>query len=202
VPVALDCRFVRGLKAGTAQAVPTVVHEGRSLTCVSVDTFDERDKLATRATVSLVASDALASTSEEDAPQPVAEDGPPWQLPPGVDAPIIATLVPFFAGSDGDAVTTAVHVPWDEPGVSPEAICLATDLCVGPPVARALPDPRTPHPNPDISLRFARGPASATIAAEGRLARVADGVALVAIRAWAAGRLVATGTSASLLLAV
>src|SRR5712692_10106569 len=35
-PVALDCRFLRGLPAGVARTRTTVLHSGRSLSCVSV----------------------------------------------------------------------------------------------------------------------------------------------------------------------
>src|SRR5688500_7369610 len=45
VPNALDCRFVRGLPAGSALARATVLHSGRSLSTITVDLSDESDRL-------------------------------------------------------------------------------------------------------------------------------------------------------------
>lgn len=60
-PIALDCRFLRGLPAGTASAVGTVLHQGRSLSTVIVDITTADGRPATRATVSLVDPSALAN---------------------------------------------------------------------------------------------------------------------------------------------
>src|SRR5918996_3893007 len=102
-PVALDCRFVRSLPAGEARAVPSIVHEGRTLSCVSVDVLDERGRVATRATVSLVDPAVLEPLDHPGASvsAPGGEtDGTPWRQPPGVEAPIIDTLDPRLVGRD------------------------------------------------------------------------------------------------------
>ena len=58
-----------------------------------------------------------------------------------------------------------------------------------------------PHPNPDLSLRFAGDVTGREVAAAGRLERVAGGVALVGIEVRSGHDVVAVGTSCSLLLA-
>src|SRR2546428_7079623 len=74
VPTALDCRFLRALPAGTARVVPRLVHSGRSMSCVSIDVEDERGRLATRATVSLVDRAAVRPLDHPDA-RPLAHPG-------------------------------------------------------------------------------------------------------------------------------
>ena len=64
-PAALDVRFLRSLPAGAVRAIPTVLHAGRTLACVSVDLSTDDGRLAARATVSLVADEALAAVNAE-----------------------------------------------------------------------------------------------------------------------------------------
>jgi hypothetical protein len=211
-PASLDCRFVRALPAGRARARASVLHGGRSMTTVVVDLVDERDRTTTHSTVTLVDRAALARrTVEVPAPDWVAAtadaaDGRPWPQPPGFEAPIIDTLKPRAVGTDrGAPVTTAIAVPWDDPDASAEAVCLAADLCVGPPVALACRGTRLAHPNPDLSLRFAAAAvdvddAAASLVAAGRLVSVDAGVATVAVEVAAGGRVVAVGVSFSVLL--
>lgn len=85
-PAALDVRFLRGLTAGVARVVPTRLHQGRTLSCVSIDVFDEREKLCTRGTVSLVDPEALTEIDREgDVRASRAwknhSDGRPWGSP-------------------------------------------------------------------------------------------------------------------------
>lgn len=92
-PASLDARFLRGLPAGEASLVPTVVHEGRSLTCVQVDVLDADGRLATRSTLYLVDSGRLQPLEHEGESRkaPVAvqwAEGKPWRNPPGMDVPI------------------------------------------------------------------------------------------------------------------
>jgi acyl-coenzyme A thioesterase PaaI-like protein len=205
LPVALDCRFVRSLPAGEARAMPSVVHEGRTLSCVSVDVFDERGRVATRATVSLVDPMVLepldhpgASTSARWTSH---TEGARWTQPPGVEAPIIDTLEPSFIGRDERGIASSIRVPWQDTAACAEAACLAADLCVGPPVAAAFPDRWIPHPNPDLSLRFSAGAlAEPVVVGVGRLERIAAGLASVRIEVWSGGELAAVGVSSSLLL--
>jgi acyl-coenzyme A thioesterase PaaI-like protein len=206
VPAALDCRFVRGLPAGVARTVPAIVHEGRTLSCVSIDVVDERGRVATRSTVSLVDLTALRPldhpASSTAAPAWTADtEGARWRQPPGVEAPIIETLEPRVVGRDDRGLATAIRVPWQDAGAGFEAACLAADLCVGPPVAAAFPDRWVPHPNPDLSLRFSAVPLDEPIVVGvGRLEHLAAGLAAVRIEVWSGGELAAVGVSASLLL--
>jgi acyl-coenzyme A thioesterase PaaI-like protein len=205
-PASLDVNYVRGLAAGTARMVPTVVHGGRSLTTASVDVVDDTGRLCTRATVKLVASEALEALDHPGArPAPPAAapygDGTPWRNPPGRDVPLIETFAPRAVGRDeGAGIATALRVPWDEPGAAAEAACLAADICVGPPVAGAF-DRWVPHPNPDLSLRFASASVGAEVVGWGRLERVEAGLATVRVEVRSDGALVAAGVSMSLLLA-
>lgn len=151
LPASLDVNYVRGLPAGTARMVPSVVHGGRSLTTVAVDAVDEAGRLCTRATVKLVAPDALARLDHPGpATGPAATryaEGTPWRNPPDREVPLITTFAPRAVGRDPAAgIATALRVPWDSPGGAAEAACLAADVCVGPPVAGAFE--RCPTPTP------------------------------------------------------
>jgi acyl-coenzyme A thioesterase PaaI-like protein len=203
--VALDCRFVRSLPAGEARAVPSIVHEGRTLSCISIDVLDGRGRIATRATVSLVDPAVLEPLDHAGAsvaaPGTGASGGSPWRRPPGVDAPIIDTLEPRLVGRDDRGIATAIRVPWEDSDAGAEAACLVADLCVGPPVAAAFPDRWIPHPNPDLSLRFSSARLDEPVAVGvGRLERIAAGLASVRIEVWSGAELAAVGVSSSLLL--
>ena len=205
LPASLDVHYLRGLPAGSAKVVPSVVHGGRSLTTVAVDAFDEAGRLCTRATVKLVAAEALAPLDHPgQAPEPAAvpyDDGTPWRNPPGREVPLITTFAPRAVGRDPAAgIATALEVPWDEAGGAAEAACLAADVCVGPPVAGAF-ERWVPHPNPDLSLRFASASVGDEVVGWGRLERVEAGLATVRVEVRAGGALVAAGVSMSLLLA-
>lgn len=200
VPAAIDCRFLRGLPAGAARATGTLLHSGRSLHCVSVDIVRDDGKLATRATVSLVAPEALSSV-HRPGPRPPGvwsafDDARPW---PAV-APIVETFGARSVGSGDWGIASALRVPWDDPDASPEAACLAGDLCVGPPVAVAMSGERVSHPNPDLSLRFCGEVTEPVVVGVGRTERAQGGVAVVDITVWSGAELVAVGSSISLLL--
>jgi acyl-coenzyme A thioesterase PaaI-like protein len=205
-PVSLDTRFLRGLPAGHARLVPTVVHAGRSLTCVGVDVLDERDRLTTRSTVYLVAPDALQPLEHPGEglgpPEGVRwEEGIPWRDPPGMEVPIVTTFAPRQVGRGDRGIGTALRVPWDEPGAAAEAACLAADMSVGPPVAGAFPGSPTPAPNPDLSVRFAGQEVATEVAGWARLERIDGGLAAVRIEVWSGDDLVAIGVSCSLIIA-
>ena len=204
-PASLDVNYVRGLPAGTALVTPTLLHGGRSLTTVSLDMADEAGRLCTRATVKLVALEALAAIEHQgagDGPSALPyEEGTPWRNPPGREVPIVTTFAPRAAGRDPAAgIATALRVPWDEPGWAAEAACLAADICVGPPVAGAL-EQWVPHPNPDLSLRFASTHMGDEVVGWGRLERVEAGLATVRVEVRSGGVLLAAGVSMSMLLA-
>jgi len=203
VPVALDIRFLRSLPAGPAVACPTVLHSGRTLSCVSVDLAQEDGRLAARATISFVDPAALTpiTTDEDRRALPLYADGRSW---PSVGAPIIESLAPRTVPWPDDGMATAIPVPWSpsDTDTSAEAICLPADLCVGPPVVFGLPGHKVAHPNPDLSLRFAGPVTSEELIGVGRLARVHAGLATVAVEVWADGHLVAVGVSTSTLIAL
>jgi acyl-coenzyme A thioesterase PaaI-like protein len=203
VPVALDVRFLRSLPAGTATAAPSVLHSGRTLSCISVDLCTDDGRLAARSTVSLVAPEALAPLSREpdSRPIPLYDTGRAW---PPVGAPIIETLAPRTVAwpDTGDAL--CLRVPWDDdPDASAEAACLPADMAVGPPVVLGVAAAEgVAHPNPDLSLRFAAPITGGEVIGVGRLERVHAGIATVAVEVWSASGLAAIGVSSSTLLAL
>jgi len=196
VPAALDIRFLRSLPAGTATAAASLLHGGRTLSCVSVDLCQEDGRLAARATISLVNAEAVHPVSRDGPrrPLPTYEEGRGW---PAVGAPIIETLAPRTVPWPEEGMATAIRVPWklDDGDTSAEAACLPGDLCVGPPVAFGLAGEQLAHPNPDLSMRFAGPVESPEVIGVGRMMRVHFGLATVAIEVWSAGRLAAVGVS-------
>lgn len=204
VTASADVRFMRGL-SGSATLRATVLHPGRSLWTVSVDVIDEGGKLAARATIGLVAPASLHRLDDPGgAPRPAQAayaDGSDWRAPTGVEIPILATLHPRVLDSGSWEVSTGIVIPWSDRESSAEAVCLAADLCVGPPVAAVCAGQWIPHPNPDLSLRFVGTLAGPELAAVGRLERVHAGLAAVAIQVWSGPTLVGVGVSTSMLLA-
>ncbi len=204
--VSADLRFVRGLPAGTARFVPTILHDGRTLTTMTVDVFDERDRLATRATIGLAARGVLAELDHPGAsPEPPDSlpwaEGVPWKTGTAADAPLVESFQPRAVGRGPLGIATALPVPWgDDPAGSAQAACLAADMSVGPPVAGAFPDNPTPAPNPDLSLRFTGRPAAREVVGWARLERIDHGLATTRIEVWCGTDLVAVGVSCSLIL--
>jgi acyl-coenzyme A thioesterase PaaI-like protein len=209
VPAALDARFLRGLGSGTSRIIPSVLHEGRTLSCVSLDVIDERGRLCTRATVSLVAADALEriDASGDAAPRPdrrTHAEGRPWPRPaPPIEIPLLESFDPRAVGRDERGSATSLRIPFDEAGRLAEAACIAADIAVGPPVGRALAGRAAiPHPNPDLSLRFAGdGDPPAELVGCGRLEQITRGLAQTRIEVWSGETLCAIGVSSSTLLA-
>ena len=205
-PSGLDCRFLRGLPAGPAHVSAEVVTEGRTLTCISVDIVGSDERLATRATVSYTNPDALEPFESEGAPPrsrpdvAAHHDGKPWREPPGVEIPILSTFDPRGVGRGDLGIATSVIVPWDDPAAAAASACLAADMCVGPPVDLALTDGWTPHPNPDLTLRFTGAAPSPTMTGHGRLEDITSGLATVRVEVWSDDRLAAVGAASSLLL--
>ena len=202
-PAGLDCRFLRSLPAGDAVASAVALHQGRSLTVVRVDLHDETGRLATTATVSLAAAEALypldvGGLSVADPPR-----WRDWSLPPGVEAPIVGLLEAKLAGLADGAVAVQVTLPWDAGAeTSAEAACVVADLSVGPPVGAASEDAWRPHPNPDVSLRFA--PVAAVdgpLVGSGRLVRISGGLGVVGVDVYTGGVPFATGSATALVLA-
>jgi len=198
-PVALDCRFLRGLAPGTARYRTSVLHSGRTLSCVVVDVFDARERLATRATVSLVEAGALRDVQRASLTPPVGwqsfDDARPW----APVAPIVETLQARALATGPDGIASAVRVPW-EGGPSAEAACLAADASVGPPVAVAVAGESVSTPNPDLSVRFCGEVSTEHVVGLARAERAAGGVAVVRMSIWSGDELVGVGVSSTLLL--
>lgn len=199
VPNALDCRFVRGLPAGTARATVGVLHSGRSLSTIAVDILDGNDRLCSRSTISLVDPEVLVAVErparEPGGWKPHAEAAQ-W---PAI-APIVSTIDSRLVGNDERGFATAMKIPWDvSPSSSAESASMAADMAVGPPLG-TLTSEGVSTPNPDLSLRFCGEVTEAVIVGVGRLERADGGIAAVGVEVWSAGRLVAIGVSTALLL--
>jgi len=200
VPTSVDSRFLRGFKPGLASVVPTLVNEGRTISTVMVDIVNEEGKLCTRSTITLIVADALAEVAADDAAgslqgmRPLAE-AKVWPQAKNRPIPLVDTFQPAFMGADDRGTATRVDVVWGEGGLA-EAICIAADLSVGPPVARALQGKPLAMPNPDISLRFCRDKELPQyLIASCRLDCMVGGLATTRLEVRAGDALVATGVS-------
>jgi uncharacterized protein (TIGR00369 family) len=203
-PIALDCRFLKGIAAGMVRARADVVRSGRTVTVARVLVEDEEGTVCATADASLANQEALHPLDDAGMVRPGASityaEASPWQLRKA-DAPIVGTLEPRIATTDPGLLATVLRVPWDESDRAAEAACLVADMAVGPPVARELGDHWVPHPNPDLALRFALEDVdSAEVAGVARLERVGTGVAVVRFEVFAGLDLLAVGCSSSLLL--
>jgi acyl-coenzyme A thioesterase PaaI-like protein len=194
-PNALDCRFVRGLPAGEAYATATTIHAGRSLANVSVDLSDGTGKLCARSTISLVDPSVLEPVALDPLQPPAFTshaDAAAW---PAI-APIVEVIDPRFVARDA----TAIVVPWDVASdSSAEAVCVAADLAVGPPLGANVPS-GVGTPNPDISIRFCGTVSTPALVGQSSLVRAANGVAMVDVNVWSGEALVGTAISTALLL--
>lgn len=200
-PGSLDIQFLRGLGAGAATARATVLRSGRTLTATSVEVADGGGKLAARATIGFVDSAALDERPPMETTAPAVEKAMAWRAPGGAIAPILDTLDPRIGPASDGGMACIITLPWDDPGAAAEAVCFAGDLCVGPPVARAMGDRYVAHPNPDVALRFLPGQVGREVTGIARTEAMAGGLALQTIRVYAGDALIGTGTSMSLLLA-
>lgn len=197
----VDARFIRGFRPGTANVIASIVNEGRTLSTVQVDVSNSDGKLCTRALVSLVNPETLADLDHEGAERPsgllAVSDGTPWAQPkPPMIIPLLDTFEPTFCGKTSAGTATAAKTVWDGDESCAEAVCIAADLSVGPPVARAVKGHRVGTPNPDISLRFgAEVDLPEFLIACCKLQSLVAGLASTAIEVWAGSSLLATGVS-------
>jgi acyl-coenzyme A thioesterase PaaI-like protein len=197
----IDARFIRGFRPGTANVVAVIVNEGRTLSTVQVDVSNAQGKLCTRALVALVNPESLADVDHDGAEPPsgllAVSEGTPWAQPePPMTIPLLETFEPTFCGRTSAGTATAAKTVWDGNESCAEAVCIAADLSVGPPVARAMKGHRVGTPNPDISLRFgAEVELPDFLVACCRLQSLVAGLASTAIDVWAGSSLLATGVS-------
>ncbi len=206
-PIGLDARFIRSFRPGLARVVPSVLNAGRTLSTVSVDIFTDQDKLATRATISLVAPEALAELSVPSDGEPggglmAYADGKPWRHPSeSYRIPLIDTFAPRYLGKQNGAIATGVKVIWDDPDACIEAACIAADISVGPPVASQLGGQQLAIPNPDLSLRFTGSEVEADhMVSLSRLESLVSGQATTSLTVSAGETLLAAGISTTTIL--
>lgn len=203
-PIGLDARFVRGFSPGAAKAMVEVLNHGRTLTTVTVDILDNDNSLSTRGTVTLVAGNALAEL-DHPAKAPPTEgikpvtDGKVWPQPGArMIIPLIDTFRPRYLGRGDQGIATAVEFPWQGAGDGAEAACIAADISVGPPVARALKGRSLAIPNPDISLRFTGHQMSGEhLVSHCALAALNGGVATTELSVYDGETLIAAGVSST-----
>lgn len=208
ISVGLDVHFLRGLASEEAAASVEVLSAGRSLTVVRIELTDDSGRRTTVARAAFAEPGALepidVGADGVDGgcpPADVVDGAKPWRAPKGLEVPIIETAQPR-AARFGDAIATVVSIPWTPLADGAEGVCLAADLSVGPPVDAILPKGTwIPHPNPDVSLRFAGPATSAQLVAVARCRRVSRGVATVDSEVWDGEGLVASAVSTSLFMA-
>lgn len=197
----IDARFIRGFKPGTAVVTATVINAGRTLSTVQVSVNSLDGKLCTLALVSLVNGDSLADMDQPDVPTPTGllelADAKRWPQPePPMQIPLIDLFEPAFMGKTSSGLACAVKTIWDKSDNCAEAICIAADLSVGPPVMAALKGQRLATPNPDIALRFCRETELPDfLIACCRLESLAAGLATTRIEVRAGDTLLAAGVS-------
>lgn len=207
IPAGLDIRFLRGFRPGVARVHPIVLNAGRTLTTVSVDVLTSEDKLASRATVSLAAPQALANVdqvSSRELPDDLLDyaDAKTWRHPKGGTIPLIDTFSPRAMGRGDQGIATATRVIWEGGEFAAEAACIAADISVGPPVAAALKGRPLAMPNPDIALRFT-GRMSMTdhLVSICRLEGISAGLATTTMAVFSDRTLLAVGASTTTCLA-
>jgi acyl-coenzyme A thioesterase PaaI-like protein len=200
-PASLDSRYLRGFRPGTARVLVSPLNEGRSVSVLGVDVVDDEDRLCTHSVVTLVEQTALATeisqTGHIDPPDNLSSfaEGKRWTEPRGMEIPLISTFEPAALGGQGLETTTATRVIWSEPGTAAEAACIAADISVGPPVARAVRGAAS-TPNPDLSLRFCgHTDPGQHLAASCHLEAIVNGLASTQISVWNEDELLAIGIS-------
>ena len=202
-PASIDSRYIRGFRPGTARIEITTFNTGRTLSVLGIDLFDADDRRCTHSVITLVEQSSLAvEVQHPDQALPDAnltswEDGKLWRQPKGQNIPLIETFEPRSLGGKGAETTTATKVVWQEHGTSAEAACIAADISVGPPVARAVRGAAS-TPNPDLSLRFCgTSDVSGHLIASCELMAIVRGLASTRILVWNASELLAVGVSST-----
>ena len=201
-PAGIDSRYLRGFRPGTARVVATAISQGRTLTVMGVDIVDADNRVCSHSVITLVEPSALAAdvprVSHLAPPGDLVsrEDGKRWKAPAGA-IPLIETFEPTALGGQGFETVTATRVLWRESATAAQASCIAADISVGPPVARAVRGAAS-TPNPDLSLRFcgSADPGGYLIAAC-ELQTIEAGLATTKIVVWSDNNLLAIGISST-----
>ncbi|HVM39661.1 MAG TPA: acyl-CoA thioesterase domain-containing protein [Acidimicrobiia bacterium] len=204
-PFSAHVTFARGLSTPTCTTEAVVVASGRTVTSVGVDLADANGKIAARATVTFAADAALHPVSDPGAvPVPdlaAHDDGTPLRMVADLQPPIAKALSPRIVGQPAGGYAHSIVLPWDDSAAGAESMCMAADFCVGVPVGAVLRGEWVPIPNPDLSLRFLTPTTTgATLVGVGRLAGAEAGVAATQVEVWDGDRLVAIGSSSTVML--
>ncbi len=201
-PASVDSRFIRGFRPGRARVRLDTVSQGRTLCVMQVAVIDDDDRLCTQSSVTLVEPGALVAelhqSNADRQPDGLIpwEDGKRWQQPRGpMVIPLIDTFEPIALGGRDGEIITGSRVLFDDARLCAEAACIAADLSVGPPVARAVKGAAA-TPNPDLALRFCASSAPGErLVAACKLVAIDAGLAATRIGVWNAAELVAIGAS-------
>lgn len=199
VPAAIDCHFLKGCRPGTATVTTRPLSEGRTLTVIATETRDHAGSLCTAALVTLVNPDrleqAIRALPAICVPADRSTEPQPWRHPKGHRIPLIDTFAPEIVASSDDSTTTRIRPGFDVRDATAEAVCIAADISVGPPVGRAVSG-RASLPNPNLALRFSGARyAGSHMQSCCRLAQIEAGLACTEIRVGSDEMLLGTGTS-------
>lgn len=202
-PASIDSRYIRGFRPGMARVVTTTINQGRTLSIIAIDIFDTDDRLCTHSVATLVEQSALAAEVQmvsgvlPETDLTSWEDGKLWRQPPGVNIPLIDTFEPRSLGGKNQQTTTATKLLWREDHTEAEAACIAADISVGPPVARAVKGAAS-TPNPDLSLRFCgTSEPEGYLIASCELLAIVNGLASTSVSVWNRRELLAVGVSST-----
>jgi acyl-coenzyme A thioesterase PaaI-like protein len=209
-PRSLHLQIVRSVPRGGARATAHVRHAGRTVATVQVELFDERDKLAVVALVTLVTPGAVAA-DHHDTTAPALEvehfplDLDAWAAPVTDRLDMRGTgfwVDTMPASIDGTRATgLSMTVPWERLDIAgPEAACLAADAAIGGPLTQAFGFDGVAGPNADLTLRFTTAPTSRRISGIATMLSMQHGTATVAIEVRGDDQQLAHGLATSLLL--
>jgi len=199
MPAAIDCHFLKGCRPGMVTVITRLLSEGRTLTVIATETLDHTGSLCTTALVTLVNPDRLEQAVRTQpaifVPADHSTEPLPWQHPKGHRIPLIDTFAPEIVASSDDSTTTRIHPGFDVRVATAEAVCIAADISVGPPVGRAVRG-RASLPNPNLALRFSGARfAGSHLQSNCRLVQIEAGLACTEIRVGSDEILLGTGTS-------
>ncbi len=217
-PRSLHVQIVRSVSRGIAHATAEVRHAGRTVATVEVELYDEREKLAAVALLTMVTPDAVASDQHNtsatpfeestfrSAPENLAKVSPVSHalgLMREREGVIVATAVENVRPNVDGSVAAGLHatLPWqDLDATGPEAACLIADAIVGAPLGVSSLPLEVVGPNADLSLRFTTAPAARVLTAAAMILSVQHGTATVALEVQAGDQQLAHGLATSLLL--
>jgi acyl-coenzyme A thioesterase PaaI-like protein len=202
LPASLDMRFLKSMPQTNQLINVTVLNSGKTLSTLKIDVTSDLGDLFATALAGYVNPQMLFDSSLKAHPKREFceyKKAPIWQNPKNFIVPIVETLEPRFVHKQNDPPAICIEVPWSDDQYFQEAVCLAADFCVGPPVAKAL-EKWLPHPNADLSIRFLQTDPSPYLIGRGELKGLKSGLAAVDIEIFSNNQLAAIGCCSSMLL--